>query len=422
MRSVCLFWRKHGTKSMENDCIKVSVVIPVYNVQQYLKRSMDSAISQSLREIEILCVDDCSTDASLSILEKYAENDDRIRIIKNRENRGIGYSRNVGLRQARGKYLFFLDADDELEPYAMERLFNMAEEKQTDIVIFQARRTAENDFLRQQYRRGGKGTMAVSSVKTGGELFVEMMAEECTSVTLWTRFYKRQFLCEGAVEFREKRCNEDVPFCLMTLLLAERCIYIPEVYYTYYQRGASLVTIGFRAEDFEGRLMTYCDLLKFWLWHKEGYSSALNAALDIYLSGIYRVLVNDYAGSSFAENLLFADPFENHIYKCFQMEKSALTQQQLQQLAQYSHLIVYGAGKVAGRVLEELPADKLLGIAVSDAENNPQERYGYPVRRLEEYRGYRETAMVIVAVTEKYQKDIKKKLAQEQFPNVICVI
>ena len=94
---------------------KVSVIIPVYNVEPYLKQCMDSVVGQTLKDIEIICVDDGSTDGSLDILKEYATEDSRIQIIE-QKNAGAGAARNNGMRHATGKYLSFLDSDDFFEP------------------------------------------------------------------------------------------------------------------------------------------------------------------------------------------------------------------------------------------------------------------------------------------------------------------
>ena len=91
------------------DIIKVSVILPVYNVEKYLTRCLDSIVNQTLKEIEIICVDDGSTDGSAKILKEYSERDDRIRVFY-RENRGAGAVRNFGMQRAQGKYLSFLDS------------------------------------------------------------------------------------------------------------------------------------------------------------------------------------------------------------------------------------------------------------------------------------------------------------------------
>ena len=102
---------------------RVSVIVPVYNVEKYLKQCLDSLINQTLEDIEIICVNDGSTDSSLNILEEYQNKDNRIKIIS-QENKGVSAARNLGLKNAKGEYLLFIYADDWVELNALEELFN----------------------------------------------------------------------------------------------------------------------------------------------------------------------------------------------------------------------------------------------------------------------------------------------------------
>ena len=122
-----------GVVSPESQ-IKVSVIIPIYNAREYVGLAIESAIDQTLREIEIICVDDGSTDHSLQVVKEYAAQDSRIRIVTE-NNAGVAIARNNGLRRARGEYIAFLDADDFMESPTLERLYNLAKEKNLDIAI-----------------------------------------------------------------------------------------------------------------------------------------------------------------------------------------------------------------------------------------------------------------------------------------------
>ena len=114
---------------------KVSVIIPVYNAERYLKQCLDSIINQTLKEIEIICVDDGSTDSSLEILKKYEKKDGRVQIIQ-QKNQFAGVARNNGLKIARGKYVFFIDSDDFCEISLLNSVFLVAEKNNVDIVAF----------------------------------------------------------------------------------------------------------------------------------------------------------------------------------------------------------------------------------------------------------------------------------------------
>jgi len=115
---------------------KVSIIVPVYNTAQYFRPCLDSAIGQTLQDIEIIVIDDASTDGSLQIIREYAQIDTRIKVIAFTANQGNGYGRNEGLRQAKGEYILFLDSDDWLEPDTAEAAFEKAKNNSHDVVLY----------------------------------------------------------------------------------------------------------------------------------------------------------------------------------------------------------------------------------------------------------------------------------------------
>ncbi len=115
----------------------VSVIMPVYNCQDYLRQCLDSVTAQTLKDIEIICVDDGSEDQSLQILKEYAAGDDRSKVIS-QQNGGAGAARNNGLRNAKGKYLSFLDSDDFFEPDMLEKALAKLREDEADFVVFRS--------------------------------------------------------------------------------------------------------------------------------------------------------------------------------------------------------------------------------------------------------------------------------------------
>ncbi|WP_180381364.1 glycosyltransferase family 2 protein [Campylobacter lanienae] len=118
--------------------VKVSIIIPVYNVEKYISQCLDSAINQSLKDIEIIIVDDCGSDKSMDIAQEYAKNDSRIKIIKNSQNQGPFTSRNNAVLAANGEYLVFLDSDDFLDLRACEIAYNATKNRYYDIIKFNA--------------------------------------------------------------------------------------------------------------------------------------------------------------------------------------------------------------------------------------------------------------------------------------------
>ena len=113
---------------------KVSIIVPVYNVEKYLCQCLESLVHQTLTDIEIICVNDGSTDNSLGILNKYAQLDSRIKVFS-QKNQGVSSARNLGLEKVNGEYITFVDSDDWIELNACEILYNTAQERNTDILL-----------------------------------------------------------------------------------------------------------------------------------------------------------------------------------------------------------------------------------------------------------------------------------------------
>jgi glycosyltransferase involved in cell wall biosynthesis len=208
--------------------IKVSVIIPIYNASDYLRPALDSVIYQSLREIEIICIDDGSTDCSLEILKEYQKNDDRVRIVTE-ANAGPGLARNNGIGKARGEYITFLDADDFYEPNFLELLYARALEDKLDIVIsgydiYNSHRaifvkTDEGDHV--EIYDGGK-------VSSKSEHPDEILTS--TTGSAWNKMFRRSFLIDKEIKFLpDVKIYEDVYFTVTALALAERIARVPEI-------------------------------------------------------------------------------------------------------------------------------------------------------------------------------------------------
>jgi glycosyltransferase involved in cell wall biosynthesis len=129
--------------------VEISVIIPVYNVEKYLNECLDSIVNQTFEDIEIICINDGSTDGSLDILNEYENLDSRVKVIT-QENRGVSAARNKGLELACGSYIYFIDSDDYLELDGLEKLYELSEEKNLDLLLFKLirfdDRTGEKDF------------------------------------------------------------------------------------------------------------------------------------------------------------------------------------------------------------------------------------------------------------------------------------
>ena len=164
---------------------KVSIIIPVYNTEAYLEECLDSVISQSLRDIEILCINDASTDSSMQILRKYARKDSRIKVLQNSVNQGLSYTRNVGIDNACGEYIQFVDSDDWIEPDTEEVLYKIAAGNQLDLLKFL--KTSQDKSL------FGK-SVANRVFSSGTDLLDELLKQRYCGIGPWLLFISRRFV------------------------------------------------------------------------------------------------------------------------------------------------------------------------------------------------------------------------------------
>ena len=205
--------------SAEN--VKISVVMPIYNAYDYLRPAIDSVLNQTLTDIELICVDDGSTDNSLSILKEYQQQDDRVRILSE-NNAGPSLARNKGLSRARGKYVIFLDADDFFDYNLLETLYNLAEEQSLDIAIckfdiYNSRKAKFEDNIRSDHGEIFEGGAVVSKNDYPDVIL------SCTTGYVWNKLFKKEFLLEKELTFdTELRIFEDTYFVVTALSLADR--------------------------------------------------------------------------------------------------------------------------------------------------------------------------------------------------------
>ena len=212
---------------------KISVIIPVYNVEKYLRQCLDSVIKQSLPDIEIICIDDGSTDNSLQICNEYAINDSRINVI-HQKNSGLGCARNSGLKNANGEYILFVDSDDWIEENACLEMYNKAVEINADIVL-----TGETLYY-QSADKYGPGWRNFAGYKDMEEITESIVWETFTPAC--TRLYKKEFLDRNNLKFVENCFYEDNSWGCLMFILAKRIGFVKNQYY-YRQRNDSITAV-----------------------------------------------------------------------------------------------------------------------------------------------------------------------------------
>lgn len=205
----------------------VSVIIPVYNVENYLRQCLDSVAAQTLDDIEIICVDDGSTDASPQILREYAQKDSRFLILR-QENAGAGAARNRGLDTANGKYLSFLDADDFFEPDMLQLAYEKAKADRADFAVFQS----DQYYTEEKQFKDVSWTLRVKEIPPYTPFNQRAMTDNIFKVFVgwaWDKLYDRQFVLEHQLRFQEQRTSNDMLFVFSAVAIAKRITVVKKV-------------------------------------------------------------------------------------------------------------------------------------------------------------------------------------------------
>lgn len=235
--------------------VSVSIIVPCYNVAAYLDQCMESLAGQSMEDIEIICVNDGSSDRTAEILREWRDRDGRVRVI-DRKNSGVSAARNSGMEAAAGKYIGFVDPDDVVERNMFRRLFDAAVEKDADVAV-----CGYHEFC----DRGGMD-MPESGWSPSAGFFPEEKAERfrrgtpwsrCAG-TVWNKLIRRELLEENGVRFVPGlRQGEDLYFCLMLLTVAPRLLILPDRLYHYRRERPGSASCGRdpRLGDFRMDLM-----------------------------------------------------------------------------------------------------------------------------------------------------------------------
>jgi len=218
---------------------KVSVIIPVYNVEVYLTECLHSVVNQTFQDIEIILVDDGSTDRSPEIMKAFAEKDDRIKIIT-QPNRGVSTARNVGVRQAKGEYILFVDSDDMIMPNSVESLYNKAHKTGSDLLLGSALWYIPNSPLFVGFKRNKKLNSQIGI--QGEECYIKLMKiNNAFPPLVYLFFIKRELVIRNNLFFKKGIIHEDELWCIQAMLKAARVTMIDFNYYYYRQREGSLM-------------------------------------------------------------------------------------------------------------------------------------------------------------------------------------
>lgn len=253
----------------------ISIIIPVYNVEQYLRDCLNSVVTQTYPDYEVICVNDGSTDGSLAILEEFQNKYNQIKVIS-QQNRGLSGARNAGIRAAKGDYLFFLDSDDWIEPNTLEILAQ--KQRGEDLVCFNGRRVFE-DGRTEEPDSGIEETKLKGWEYYGKYALVRRKFHFVCSVL---RLYRREYLLEHKLFFEEGIYHEDNLFTPFACYYAQTVKVIPDCLYIYRIREGSITTtINFKR-------------IKDLIWVDNKLATFFNSISSIEKEQLNKILTTDY--------------------------------------------------------------------------------------------------------------------------------
>lgn len=273
----------------------VSIIIPIYNVEAYIGKCIDSVVNQTRKEIEIICVNDGTSDNSMQIVQEKADKDSRIQII-NIKNSGLSVARNVGMEKATGKYIIFLDSDDYLALDTIEKLVEHSEKNDTDILFFGAEAIFENEQVAQKqsgyagyYNRNAE----YRQIYTGEDLFVQMMKSHDFKPSACLMLIKKTFIDEVCVKFYPGILHEDNLFTVQLLHQAKRAAVLDKPFYKRIVRDGSITSGEKSVRRAYGLFVCHKEILKY--LSLQGCSDNFLMAVMNYLSTVRKIATGNIA-------------------------------------------------------------------------------------------------------------------------------
>ena len=234
--------------------VAISVLVPVYNVENTLERCVESILKQTFKDFEIVLVNDGSTDNSGAICDKYAEQYENIRVI-HKENEGLGPTRNVGIKEARGEYIYHCDSDDWLKEDLLEKVYKSAIETEAQVVVFGYDIFTERDGGFIPFDSITADNAVFSDKKAVQKYFSEQYFNSFFVLSACNRMYKRSFLIENDIYFPPLRRCQDMAYSMLLFDNVEKLTVLKESFYCY------VIEPGvFKGRAYEEMLETYCTI------------------------------------------------------------------------------------------------------------------------------------------------------------------
>ena len=237
---------------------RISVIVPVYNVEEYLERCLTSIVKQTYKDLEIICINDGSTDNSLEILKAFAQKDVRI-IIIDQPNQGLSSARNIGISRATGEYISFIDSDDYIDENTYTTITNQLS-NDIDMVSF------GTTIFGEAFTEKRRGDEKYYRIKFSGVQKAKLSNMLKTNVAVWNKLFKTNIIRKYNILFPEKRHYEDFDFYCKYYACCSKILYIKDKLYNYYRRPDSIMGKTFKQNSNKvlDHLLVFNDIFEFY--------------------------------------------------------------------------------------------------------------------------------------------------------------
>ena len=400
---------------MEQFIKKVSIIIPAYNVEAYISECLDSILCQTLSDIEIICIDDLSTDSTWDILSEYSRQNNNILLIR-QEKEGPGVARNKGIQRASGKYVCMMDADDYYpDSNVLEKLYFLAEENSA--LLCGGNIVDEYPDGRREPTLGNFEAVGFHDSRIEPRLYGQ------------TRFlYKRSFLFENDIKYLPYVRFEDPPFVLKSILKAKKYYTITDYVYvrrTGYKKPKTdyNIAIGVLSGILDCiKTARKYDLVEFYREEMEILLENCNVYFHPFAAsgdtGIWELInqiiaIPDGWTDRRREFPSTHDEYLRYIDNCFEVKRIC---------KQAKRIVLYGAGKVAEMLLKYKWIDntRIESVVVSKKESDKLFE-GHSLKEISEYSGYKGDAVFILAGSEKNTAEMERKIRECHIENYVVV-
>ena len=399
------------TAYREDNMIKVSIIVPVYNAEGYLRDCLSSLVTQDNDSFEIICINDGSTDKSIDILNEFSSKYTNIIVLHNEINRGLSFSRNRGISASRGEYLLFVDSDDWLtDKNVVTILYNKANDKGLDLLRFNL--NTDQDVMEREIYEAGK------------KLFSYLI---CNDIYKWEsvrNFVRRDFLYDKKIFFDEEIYGcEDILFSTKCIWNVEKAGEIPNVFYYYNRHEGSITRSSVTSKNVEGLLRVINAIYTLFAEsindeHKYYLINLLNKLIEMCGTILFRL---DSSLNYKKWSTEIVSLYEN-IFREGNLIHNYVVHENWDRVLNSDNVYLYGAGKACEELLYKTNHRvKYAGVIVTKKDENQLFFHEINMYEVDDKNIDKQGLIVICITGKERQEEVKRKLSFFGFNNILSV-